>query len=196
MLFRSQTIPVLINQCVVRGFYFCRRLAREIRDLGIRGVSDLGRLAPEDILPWGTPAMRRMVTVSSGVFVSVDFADATVRAIKSKSPVTFFLRVNYIGVATFVVACVVDVNATLADKALDEGERQEDAYEHNLSDLGCLKLDFIQARILHSIEHVIVERDIAAEKRQKRAERKRAWLKEWSERVAEAVVTKDRKSVV
>lgn len=183
----KQTIPVLINQCVVRGFYFCRRLAREIRDLGIRGVSDLGRLAPEDILPWGTPAMRRMVTVSSGVFVSVDFADAAVRAIKSKSPVTFFLRVNYIGVATFVVACVVDVNATLADKALDEGERPEDAYEHNLSDLGCLKLDFIQARILHSIEHAIVERDIAAEKRQKRAERKRAWLKEWSERVAEAV---------
>lgn len=182
-----QAIPVLINQCVVRGFYFCRRLAREIRDLGISGLGDLGRIAPEDILPWGTPAMRRMVTVSSGVFTGVDIADAAVRAIKSKNPVTFFLRVNYVGVATFVIACVVDVNATRADKALEEGESPEEAYEHGLSDLGCLKLDFMQARMLHSIEHAIVAHDIASEKHPKRAERKRAWLKEWGERVVEAI---------
>ena len=182
-----QAIPVLINQCVVRGFYFCRRLAREIRDLGISGLGDLGRIAPEDILPWGTPAMRRMVTVSSGVFTGVDIADAAVRAIKSKNPVTFFLRVNYLGVATFVIACVVDVNATRADKALEEGESPEEAYEHGLSDLGCLKLDFMQARMLHSIEHAIVTHDIASEKHPKRAERKRAWLKEWGERVVEAI---------
>ena len=79
-----QTIPVLISQCVVRGFYFCRRLAREIRDLKIMGIAELERIAPEDVLPWGTPAMRRMVTVSSGVFTGVDIADAAVRAIKSK----------------------------------------------------------------------------------------------------------------
>jgi len=182
-----QTMPVLINQCVVRGFYFCRRLAREIRDLKIRGIADLERIAPEDILPWGTPAMRRMVTVSSGVFAGVDIADAAVRAIKSKEPITFFLRVNYVGVATFVIACVVDVRATLDDKKLEEGENPEEAYERGLSELGCLKLDFMQARILHSIEYALVAYDIAAEKHPKRAEKKRAWLKEWSERVVEAV---------
>ncbi len=182
-----QTIPVLINQCVVRGFYFCRRTAREIRELGIRNVGDLGRIAPEDVLPWGTPAMRRMVTVSAGVFTGVDIADAAVRAIKSKDPVTFFLRVNYVGVATFVIACVVDVRATLADKALEDGESPEAAYEHQISDLGCLKLDFMQARILHSVEYAMVAHDIAQEKHPKRASRKRAWLKEWSERVVETV---------
>lgn len=182
-----QTIPVLINQCVVRGFYFCRRLAREIRDLKIRGIADLERIAPEDVLPWGTPAMRRMVTISSGVFTGVDIADAAVRAIKSKDPITFFLRVNYVGVATFVIACVVDVRATLDDKKLEEGESPEEAYERGISELGCLKLDFMQARILHSIEYALVAYDIAAEKHPKRAEKKRAWLKEWSERVVEAV---------
>lgn len=182
-----QTIPVLINQCVVRGFYFCRRLAREVRDLGIRCIGDLERIAPEDILPWGTPAMRRMVTVSSGVFTGVDIADATVRAIMGKDPVTFFLRVNYVGVATFVIACVVDVNATLKDRELEEGESPEEAYEHGLSDLGCLKLDFMQARMLHSIEYAIVAHDITEEKHPKHAERKRAWLKEWSEMVVETV---------
>ena len=182
-----QTIPMLINQCVVRGFYFCRRLAREVRDLGIRCIGDLERIAPEDILPWGTPAMRRMVTVSSGVFTGVDIADAAVRAIMGKDPVTFFLRVNYVGVATFVIACVVDVNATLKDRELEEGESPEEAYEHGLSDLGCLKLDFMQARMLHSIEYAIVAHDITEEKRPKRAERKRAWLREWSEMVVETV---------
>ena len=182
-----QTIPALINQCVVRGFYFCRRLAREIRDLGIRGIGDLGRIAPEDVLPWGTPAMRRMVTVSSGVFTGVDIADAAVRAIKSKDPITFFLRVNYVGAATFVIACVVDVRATLEDKAAEASESGEEAYERGLSDLGCLKLDFQRARVLHSVEYAMVAHDIAFEKHPKRASRKRAWLKEWSEKVVETV---------
>lgn len=182
-----RTIPVLINQCVVRGFYFCRRLAREIRDLDIRGIGDLGRIAPEDVLPWGTPAMRRMVTVSSGVFTGVDIADAAVRAIKSKDPITFFLRVNYVGAATFVIACVVDVRATLEDKAAEASESAEEAYERGLSDLGCLKLDFQRARVVHSVEYAMVAHDIAFEKHPKRASRKRAWLKEWSEKVVETV---------
>lgn len=182
-----RTIPVLINQCVVRGFYFCRRLAREIRDLDIRGIGDLGRIAPEDVLPWGTPAMRRMVTVSSGVFTGVDIADAAVRAIKSKDPITFFLRVNYVGAATFVIARVVDVRATLEDKAAEASESAEEAYERGLSDLGCLKLDFQRARVLHSVEYAMVAHDIAFEKHPKRASRKRAWLKEWSEKVVETV---------
>lgn len=182
-----RTIPVLINQCVVRGFYFCRRLAREIRDLDIRGIGDLGRIAPEDVLPWGTPAMRRMVTVSSGVFTGVDIADAAVRAIKSKDPTTFFLRVNYVGAATFVIACVVDVRATLEDKAAEASESAEEAYERGLSDLGCHKLDFQRARVLHSVEYAMVAHDIAFEKHPKRAFRKRAWLKEWSEKVVETV---------
>lgn len=182
-----QTIPVLINQCVVRGFYFCRRLAREIRDLDIRGIGDLGRIAPEDVLPWGTPAMRRMVTVSSGVFTGVDIADAAVRAIKSKDPITFFLRVNYVGVATFVIACVVDVRATLEDKAAEAGESAEEAYERGLSDLGCLKLDFQRARVLHSVMRQMVAYDIVMEKHDKRKARKRLWLEEWSGLMAETV---------
>ena len=182
-----QTIPVLINQCVVRGFYFCRRLAREIRDLEIRSIGELGRIAPEDVLPWGTPAMRRMVTVSSGVFTGVDVADAAVRALLAKEPVTFFLRINYVGIATFVVACVVDARAAAADKKLEEGESAEEAYERQLSDLGCLKLDFQRARIMHSVMRAMVAYDIEREKHDKRAAKKKAWLDEWCGKVAETV---------
>lgn len=182
-----QAVPVLINQCVVRGFYFCRRVLREIRDLDIRKLSNLDRISPEDVLPWGTPAMRRMLTVSSGVFTGIDMADAAVRALMGKNPVTFFLRINYVGVATFVVSCVVDVRATLKDKALEEGESPEETYERELSQLGCLKLDISQARILHSLEHAIVAYDIVKEKKPKRAARKQAWLEAWGVKVTEAI---------
>lgn len=182
-----QTIPVLINQCIVRGFYFCRRLAREIKGLEVESVIDLGRIAPEDILPWGTPAMRRMITISSGIFTGVDIAEAAIRAKMNNEPITFFLRVNYMGVATFVIACVADVNACLEDRRLETGESPEEAYERNLSELGRLKLDFMHARILHSIEYALVAHDIALEKKPKRALRKEAWLREWSERIVEAV---------
>ena len=182
-----QSIPVLINQCLVRAFYFCRRLAREIKELGIRGIADLGRIAPEDVLPLGTPAMRRMVTVSSGVFVGVDIADAAVRAACVQNVGGFFLHVNYVGVATFVIACVVDMSAAREGERLGEGETPEEAYERGLFELDCLKLDFKQARILHSIEHALVAYDIAAEKHPERAKKKRAWLKEWSEGVVDAI---------
>lgn len=112
-----QSMPVVINQCVTRAFYFCRRLSREIDALGIGGVGDLGRIAPEDVLPWGTPAMRRMLTVSSGVFVGVDIADAAVHAMAGEDKArVFLLRVNYVGIATFVVSCVVDAKAVMAER--------------------------------------------------------------------------------
>ena len=180
-----QVLPVLVNQCVVRSFYFCRRLAREVNSLGLLGISDLGRIAPEDILPWGTPTMRRMVTVSSGVFAGVDIADATVRAIKSMNPVKFFLRVNYVGVATFVISCVSDV--TLERREAQGGESEEEKYERELSDLRCLKLDFQRARILHSLMRARIAYDIEYEARPRVAAKKKDWLEEGSRKIAEAV---------
>ena len=93
--------------------------------------------------------MRRMVTVSSGVFTGVDIADAAVRAIKSKDPVTFFLRVNYVGVATFVIACVVDVRATLDDKALDEGESAEELCIRTYRALNSILMDMMENDFAH-----------------------------------------------
>lgn len=178
-----QAAPVLLNQCLVRGFYFCSRLFREIRDLKIQDISDLSRIAPESILPWGTPAMRHMVTVSSGVFTTVDFADAAVRGIQSGTPVVFLLRINYVGIATFVVACVADAKATHEERKLEAYEKPEKTYERKLSDLGCLKLDFQKARILHSLMRQVVLYDIQQEKHDKTVARKSQWLDEWSGKI-------------
>lgn len=183
-----QTLPVLINQCVVRSFYFCRRLVREIDQLQIDSISALERIAPEDILPWGTSSMRRMITVSSGVFAWVDLSDALVRSMKSRDVSTFLLRVNYAGIATFVIACAVDIRSTLEREALNENvENPEDVLERRLSKLDCLTLDCPKARIMHSLMRQRVVYDIEREKRFKRALKKKLWLDEWSADIAQTV---------
>ena len=183
-----QSMPVVINQCVTRAFYFCRRLSREIDALGIGGVGDLGRIAPEDVLPWGTPAMRRMLTVSSGVFVGVDIADAAVHAMAGEDKArVFLLRVNYVGIATFVVSCVVDAKAVMAERWKDDAERERDAIEHELADLDCLELDPQKARVLHSLMRQKVLYDIEREKHDRHAERKGKWLDEWSRRITQTI---------
>ena len=82
---------------------------------------------------------------------------------------------------------MVDVRATLEEKALAAGENAETAYERDVSELGCLKLDFMRTRILHSLEYALVVHDIAVDNHPKRAEKKKVWLKNWSARVTAAV---------
>lgn len=182
-----QSMPVVINQCVVRAFYFCRRLSHGIKTFGIHDVGDIGRIAPEDVLPWGTPAMRRMLTVSNGVFTGVDIADAAVHAMARKDAREFLLRVNYIGIATFVVSCVVDVKAAMAEGKKDAAQRDGEAIERGLTELDCLKLDSHEARLLHSLMRQKVLHDIELEKHDKHAKRKRKWLDEWSRRLVETI---------
>lgn len=88
-----------------------------------------------------------------------------------------------------MVACVVDAKATFSDRKLEEGERPEDSYERKLASLGCLKLDFEKARVLHSIMYQLVAYDIELEKRDKRKARKQKWLEEWSDKIVETTNT-------
>ena len=74
----KQLIPVLINEAIVRSFYFIRRTHREIINKNICSISDLSKIEVQNILPFNTPAIRRMCTISSGVFCAVDMIDALV----------------------------------------------------------------------------------------------------------------------
>ena len=46
-----QTVPVLVNECIVRAFYSIRRFAKEITSLGIHTISDLQKVDPKAFLP-------------------------------------------------------------------------------------------------------------------------------------------------
>jgi hypothetical protein len=110
-----QAIPVIINECIVRGFYFIRRLALEIKEKDIRKFSELGRIDWDRTKPFRNRTIVRMLTIATGTFTLIDLGDAAIRgAIKSGGNSAMFakefiLRVNFVGVGRFAIAVASDV---------------------------------------------------------------------------------------
>lgn len=104
-----QALPVIVNECVVRAFYFFRRLHEEMK-----AKRAFREIEWEKTLPWSNRTIKRMLTISTGTFTAVDLADAAIRAgMKSGGdPVTFgtqmVLRVNFVGVGRFAFAVYSD----------------------------------------------------------------------------------------
>ena len=184
-----QAAPVLLNQCFIRSFYFGRRFAHEIKALEIKRLSELSRIDPADILPFRNRAIARMSTISTGVFTLIDAADAAVRAaIASKGKKEAFLgefivRINFVGIGTFAIACALDVKEVLMERVSDENDRL-DAYERELADLHCLELGPEQIRLLQSLQRSIVINDIEKTEKARRKEAKEIWLAEWEDAIS------------
>lgn len=119
----QQALPVLLNECMVRGFYFIRRFLREVRLCNIQSISDLKNLNWKNTLPFKNRTITRMLTIATGTFTTIDLADAAVRsAVKSGGvgPVfakNFILRVNFVGIGRFAVAIGTDVTMELRRNA-------------------------------------------------------------------------------
>lgn len=104
-----QAVPVVINEVLVRLFFFLRRLVQEWRQYGFAGIHW------RKTLPFMNRTIARMNTIASGTFMAIDLADASIRSgIKSwGDPATFWaefvLKVNFVGIGRFAIACVTDV---------------------------------------------------------------------------------------
>lgn len=105
----KQIIPVVLNEIIVRTFYFVRRLILEKQK-----HEKWNDVNWKNVLPYGNRTINRMLTISSGTFVAVDLADAAIRsAAKSGGEVSLFLtnmilRVNFVGVGRFAIAIYSD----------------------------------------------------------------------------------------
>lgn len=117
----KQAVPVIINQCIVRGFYFIRHLAQEYSAKAISSILDLARIDPNRILPFNNRCITRMITLSTGTFSIIDSADAFVRAKVSSSNndkmllANVLLCVNFIGVGTFALSIKNEMKYTIHD---------------------------------------------------------------------------------
>lgn len=106
----KQAIPVIINEAVVRAFYFIRRLYMQYKE-----KKSLKALNIKEALPFKNRTIVRMITISSGTFVACDMIDAAARSAVKNIGNTggfvkdFLLRVNFVGVGRFVVAVGADV---------------------------------------------------------------------------------------
>ncbi len=112
-LLGKQAIPVIINEVIVRTFYFVRHLIQEIKE-----KDDISKIEFKKCLPFNNRTIARMLTISTGTFMAVDIADAAVRsAIKNgcnlanpKLYSDFILRVNFVGIGRFACSVITDVH--------------------------------------------------------------------------------------
>lgn len=106
---KRQTIPVIINEALVRGVYFIRRFISELKE-----KKSVRELDWKKIVPFNNRTIVRMMTIATGTFTTIDLADAAIHAAgKSVDTMTFFsnmlLRVNFVGIGRFTIAVSTDV---------------------------------------------------------------------------------------
>ncbi|TCM20340.1 hypothetical protein [Novosphingobium sp. ST904] len=101
---------MLLNEVLVRTFYFIRRLVSEVK-----AKQSLTGVEWAKTLPWKNRTTARMLTIATGTFTAVDLADAAIRAgLKSVDLGTFgaqlLLRVNFVGIGRFAFAVYSDAS--------------------------------------------------------------------------------------
>lgn len=101
----KQSIPLIINEALVRGFYCISRLIDELKV-----KKNLKDIDWKKVKPFKNATLTRMLTISIGVFASLDQLDAVIEgAINSKANWVEFarqvvMRINFVGLARFTVS--------------------------------------------------------------------------------------------
>ena len=111
----KQAVPIIINECVVRGFYFARHLCLELKGNNIKGINDLDKVNFKNVLPFNNRTIIRMLTISLGTFEVIDIADAVIEsAIRSggfgpEFAKNMIVKVNFVGIGRFAIAIYSDI---------------------------------------------------------------------------------------
>ena len=186
-----QAIPVIANECIVRCFYFLRHLAMEIKNSNIQSIVDIKNIDWSKVKPLNNSTISRMLTISSGVFMTLDIGEALVSQ-------KYWVSINYVGVGRFAVAIGEDVNLCLKTrnvqkiKAMYEDIKRfsftnsnKRIYERMNEDMNVEKLGLttIQTEILYNLEYFKTLNDIENTKltinNENTKQLKSEWLDEW-----------------
>lgn len=187
----KQAIPVIANECIVRAFYFIRRIAIEIKECGISSMKELSIIEWDKIKPYKNPTLTRMLTISTGVFTAIDITGAVVTQ-------KYWVSVNYVGVGRFAVALgaemisflkvrnIVKIKQMYIDIERNTYMHTDDKIYGRLSEgneLDKLGLTIEQTEILYNLEYYKTLNDIdvttAPVGKDKFIFLKQDWLGEW-----------------
>ena len=101
-----QTIPVLINELLVRLMYSVRRLVKYFSELN--GAAFSFSKMWKKCEPFSNPTVRRMLTVAHGVFCILDIGEAVaqgfIKGAGSFNPAEFLLRLNIVGIGRLTIS--------------------------------------------------------------------------------------------
>jgi len=94
----KQAIPVILNEILVRVFYFFSRFIKEYKEKG-----NFKDIEWKNTLPYKNRTLTRMLTISSGTFLAFDLLDAGIHSGGNWG--AFVLRVNFVNVGRFTISC-------------------------------------------------------------------------------------------
>ncbi len=196
-MLKDQAKPVLINECIVRGFYFVSRFIKELKDKKVASIEDLKKMDASRFLPYKNRALTRMLTVSSGVFVIVNVSGAAITSVvESGGDVYtaiphFFLRINYVGAVRFAVACAADAQY-IGEEVRELAEQyiaKQKEYRNGIifePDFKFIRFTEQQNRYLLSLEWNMAQYDMTNTDLSK-AMVKADWLDEWKNKLYESL---------
>ena len=195
----KQAVPVIANECIVRAFYFIRRLAMAMKEKCVSCLADMKKIDWNSVKPANTPTIARMLTVSTGVFTALDMGEAIATQ-------KYWVSINYVGVGRFAVAIGSDVSwglkARNVKKVRDvyENIKQQtfrkadaDIYKRIGADMDIqmdkLGLSLEQTEILYNLEYYKTLNDIERTNipitREGVKELKTTWLQDWAKFISD-----------
>ena len=112
----KQFVPVMINESIVRSYFFFSRLYDEITKHSIKSFKDLEFIDWSKTKPFGNRTIDRMLTIAAITFNIADTADAAVRAAVESGgnwvifSGKFVTRYNFVGASRVALAVVKEVS--------------------------------------------------------------------------------------
>ena len=195
----KQAIPVIANECIVRSFYFIRHLAMAMKENKVSCIADFKMIEWKDVKPTNNPTIARMLTISTGVFTSLDLTEAIATQ-------KYWVSINYVDIGRFAIAIGTDVSWGLKERNVKKirevyenikqqtfRKSDEDIYKRIAADMDIqidkLGLSLEQTEILYNIEYYKTLNDIETTSipitDESVKEQKKAWLNEWSKFISE-----------
>lgn len=143
----KQTIPVILNEVLVRVFYFFSRLIKEYKE-----KENFKDIEWKNVLPYKNRTLTRMLTISSGTFLAFDLLDAGVRSGGNWG--AFVLRVNFVNVGRFTISCYNEYKM----------EREKEKIEKDILDLYNQQLSLNNIELSYNIVGMWISTKEAVEK--------------------------------
>lgn len=187
----KRAIPVLANESIVRTFYFIRRFAMEMKEKEIQSIDQLYSIDWNKVKPYKNPTLTRMLTISTGVFTTLDITEAIATQ-------KYWLSVNYVGVGRFTLALGSETINFLKVRDVKKIKQMYQKIEKNTyietdnkiyerlsesMDFDKLGLTIEQTEILYNLEYYKtlndIEKMVLPVGKEKILLLKQEWLKEW-----------------
>lgn len=160
-LIYNQTIhslPVIVNELIVRGYFLISRLCVEIHNKNIKSIKQLDKIEISKIIPIKQRKLTRMLTISTGTFFAITTSVTVIRGVATENYADIFINLNFAGIARFVVAVkkdfkyiVEDIKAFKLEVEERQAQRNKWSAEQELG-LSYFTLTGQQARILDSLK--------------------------------------------